>query len=308
MHNIFLEKINEYSTITIFRHVNPDFDALGSQFGLQTWLKDNYPDKNVYCLGTDEMRNDFHPHSDVVEDSIVKESFAIILDCSDTDRIDDKRFMLAKESFRIDHHPNGNCNSTFEIVKTDYASTSELLVELFKYSNKDFSSEAANYLYRGIIADTLSFKTNNTSSKTLELASYVVSKGVNIAQANLDVFDISKDGYLIANHIRNNANYDIDGLAYIIVNKLERDKLGLSSRQVKDFVAEFHGVKEFKIWAIFAENDEGIYEGSLRSKNATINDIANKYHGGGHKNACGVKNLTLYEVHALLKELQERID
>ena len=40
-----LEKIEEYSKIIVFRHEMPDFDALGSQFGLFTWLKDNFKNK-----------------------------------------------------------------------------------------------------------------------------------------------------------------------------------------------------------------------------------------------------------------------
>lgn len=42
------EQIQQYDTIIIHRHVRPDPDALGSQFGLKEYLIAKYPTKNVY--------------------------------------------------------------------------------------------------------------------------------------------------------------------------------------------------------------------------------------------------------------------
>ena len=55
------------------------------------------------------------------------------------------------------------------------------------------------------------------------------------------------------------------------------------------------------------ENGKTLYDGSLRSKTAVINDIAEMFHGGGHKNASGVKNLTQDDIHKLLVLMNERI-
>ena len=46
-----LSAIKRYDRIAIFRHEKPDFDALGSQLGLATWIKDNFPNKEVHVLG-----------------------------------------------------------------------------------------------------------------------------------------------------------------------------------------------------------------------------------------------------------------
>ena len=55
------------------------------------------------------------------------------------------------------------------------------------------------------------------------------------------------------------------------------------------------------------ENGRRVYNGSLRSKNRTINDIANKYQGGGHRFACGVKGLYEETIQSLLQDLCERV-
>ena len=39
--NKFIEIVEKYETIALFRHQNPDGDALGSKVGLALWLKKN---------------------------------------------------------------------------------------------------------------------------------------------------------------------------------------------------------------------------------------------------------------------------
>ena len=46
----FLEQVKKYDRIAVFRHIMPDFDALGTQFGLATWLKENFPEKEIKVL------------------------------------------------------------------------------------------------------------------------------------------------------------------------------------------------------------------------------------------------------------------
>ena len=50
-----------------------------------------------------------------------------------------------------------------------------------------------------------------------------------------------------------------------------------------------------------------IYNASLRSQQKPINDIANAFHGGGHRLACGVKGLTKETIEQLLTALLARI-
>jgi nanoRNase/pAp phosphatase (c-di-AMP/oligoRNAs hydrolase) len=42
--------IERYDRIVVFRHIKPDFDAMGTQMGLYTWLKDNFPRKKSTTL------------------------------------------------------------------------------------------------------------------------------------------------------------------------------------------------------------------------------------------------------------------
>ena len=48
---LIIAEINKANRIIIFRHEMPDYDALGSQMGLYTFIKENYPSKEVFYVG-----------------------------------------------------------------------------------------------------------------------------------------------------------------------------------------------------------------------------------------------------------------
>ena len=41
----FRELVEKYDRIAVFRHTNPDYDALGSQYGIVRFLRNRYPKK-----------------------------------------------------------------------------------------------------------------------------------------------------------------------------------------------------------------------------------------------------------------------
>ena len=47
-----IEKIEQYESIVIFGHINPDGDCFGSQIALKASLKEDYPKKNVTIYGS----------------------------------------------------------------------------------------------------------------------------------------------------------------------------------------------------------------------------------------------------------------
>ena len=52
MYKDLIDKIKEYQTIVIARHIGVDPDALCSQLALRDTIKLNYPDKKVLAIGT----------------------------------------------------------------------------------------------------------------------------------------------------------------------------------------------------------------------------------------------------------------
>ena len=128
-----LNAIKRYDRIAIFRHIMPDYDALGSQLGLEAWIKDNFKDKEVICLGDNHVT--FTPRlfreMDRVNDEWFKKPFlAIIVDVSNQSRIADPRFKKAKYKIKIDHHPITDKIFDVDITNTKMAAASELVLNM----------------------------------------------------------------------------------------------------------------------------------------------------------------------------------
>ncbi len=314
MNKDLFELINKFDVITIYRHVSPDSDALGSQFGLKQWILDTYPNKQVYALGINEKKSIdyFYPEMDYANDETIKQSLAIILDTANSERIDDQRFKLAKYRLKIDHHVLVESYADTEIVCEESGATCEILARLFMENEEKLSSQCAQYLYCGLIADTLRFSIASTSSDTLKAAAYLVQCGADVVEANKVIFSTSLKQFKFENFIRSNCNVKNGKLAYMIVRKEDYERFGLTFEEAKEKVFVMGGINEFEMWVLFTEkekdeNGNAIFNGSLRSKKEAINDIANKYHGGGHKLACGVKGLTEDTIQQLLTDLVLRI-
>lgn len=307
-----LTLIESYDIITIFRHEHPDCDAVGSQFGLKNWIKDNWPQKKVYALGVEYCRQGHcWPESDSCWNKDIENSIAIVVDTANFERIDDHSCQLADKIVKIDHHPNLHPFGNMQYVYVDGASTCEILADFFQQCPEQVvSQKTAEYLFRGMLTDTLSFRTSNTTSHSLEIAGWLSRYGVRIPELNRELFDQSMENFKFSNMLRNSVQIREGRLAYRIVSVQEMEEWDMPIREVKNFIEEFGHVYEFEIYAIFCEKKIGgksYYDGSLRSKHVTINDIAEQFHGGGHANACGVKDLSEEDLENLLDKLYERI-
>ena len=99
-----LNLIKKYDTITIFGHINPDGDCFGSSLALRELIKLNFPKKKVYSLaGTLPQLEERLSKPDIVlDDSIIKDSLAILVDVSETERVSDQRVLTAKQIIKIE--------------------------------------------------------------------------------------------------------------------------------------------------------------------------------------------------------------
>ncbi len=304
MYSDILEKIVEYKRISIFRHARPDGDCMFSALALYEFLKDNFKDKTVKIAGED--RFDLISRNDRISDRFIKNSLAIVLDTSTTERVDDPRFTDASYIIKIDHHPQTESYADLDKTRPAASSTCELLAKILL--SKDFkeyrlSDKACTYLYCGMLTDTLNFKTANVTSDTLRIASKIVKRG-NLMVSDLSEWVFNEDllSYQKTSKIRNYLEVN-DKYGYIILNKKDLEEIDIEPIDAKNRIEEIGNISDLNIWSFFVEID-GLYDGSLRSKRPyVINEIASRYNGGGHKNACGVKRLSVEMVEALNDEL-----
>ncbi len=306
--NLLLQEIEKYDSIVLYRHEHPDVDACGSQFGLKSWLNENYPSKKVYAFGEEVCTQRDFPANDIETKDIVQNSLAIVLDTANTARLDGKFYLDAKYLVKIDHHPNVEPYGDLMFVDSTYAAACELLTEFFsECTNQKISTKTAEYLYSGLLTDTLCFRTSNTTSNTLKMASILTSYGIKIAELNRILFDQSLSKFKFGCYIRNHIELIQDKIAYVILSKDILEEYNINPSSARSMIDELGHVKEFEVWMIFTEDQEGLYGASLRSKTISVSDIAQKYGGGGHLNASGIKNLNRKQLEEILDLFTARV-
>ena len=307
MYKTFLQLIKEYDQITLFRHARPDGDAMFSVLALYSFLKDNFKDKKVKVAGSDEY--EVINKMDRISDRYIKDSLAIIVDTSTQNRVDDQRFSLAKYKVKIDHHPIVDDFGDLNIVDHKTAACCELIARIL--FSKDFkgyiiSKDTCKYLYCGIVTDTLNLRTSSVTYKTLEIAAKLAKIGdLQVSDLVEYLMDKSMDTYLKVSKIRNYLKVE-EKFGTICLNQKELKKLEIGAQEAKNNIDEIGNISDLLVWSFAVEEEDGSYSVSVRSKRGyVVNLICQKYGGGGHANASGVKGLTKKQLNALQKELVE---
>ncbi len=307
MLNNILDSVQNFDTITIFRHQFPDMDAIGSQYGLQLALESLYPNKKIYCIGSKcNLHDRLGLHADEVDSEEIKSSCAIILDTSNAARIDDERYSLAKHSIRIDHHVQVETICEKEWIDAKASATCEMLALYFLDHNYQISKKASLLLYLGLTADNIRFTTNNVRCESFEAAKYLFSQGVDVTEVEKINFAISMKDYKYETKVRNHA-VQKNKFLYAIMEIEDYESLELDESSAKDKVYVLGGIEDIEMWALFTRMSDRIhYRASLRSKTIEIRDVACQFGGGGHMCASGIKNLTLEQVNEIIDVLSKR--
>ncbi len=300
--------IKKYQKIIIHRHFRPDMDAIGSQYGLALTLETNFPDKEIYVVGdTNEMV--YLSKMDEITDDYYQNALAIICDVSVSRMVSDERYKLASEIIIIDHHQNDTDIDNVSIFYKDpsFASASEMIVDFIKTFKLRVTPEAATYLYGGMVTDTGRFLYLNNASKTFELAAYITKFNPNFQDFYDYIYTETLQKRLTKNLF---AQFEITP-NHVAYRKNDHElilKSGLEFQAVsRGMVNQMAGIKEIPIWANFTEDIENnVVIGEFRSRGIIIVDIAKKYGGGGHNNACGATLKDWDEVDLVIKDLDER--
>ncbi len=285
-----LQQIIDHDTILLFRHSNPDGDALGAQFGLKNFIEENFPNKKVYAIGNETLQDNFAQLFPSLDNSksVSKNDkmLAFVLDTPNRERINDFLYKKAKTIIKIDHHPKVD---TFEMIAFQdetYSSTCEMLVELLhSFTDYKLSEQTAFYLLIGVITDTDRFKYDLATSKTLNNVAYIFDL---VDRNHLFALLYRKDlfAHQVGNKIFRKTKNLPSGLSYFIMSNHFAKKYGFQEKKVntKLFINDLLSPYETRI-AMFVSYDTSkqIWKGSLRSKTININPIAVKYNGGGHQ-------------------------
>lgn len=301
--------IESFDTIIIHRHSRPDMDAIGSQMGLYYLITTNYPNKKVYVVG-DENNLMYKAKMDEIDDNVFNGALSVIIDVAVSNLISDKRYELASRVLVIDHHRNDtDLDESLFYQQSDYTSACEILVDLVRTYKWTVTTEAATYIYAGMVTDTGRFQyiNNDNASRVFENASFITKFNPEIEQMYNFLYTEElarrKTKLLFSDFsiTSNNVAYRKNTKELIIESGLDIFSV---SRGMVNLMA---GIKEIPIWVSFTEDFENNkILAEIRSRDIVVVDIAKKYGGGGHNFACGASLKDFDEADLLLNDLNER--
>lgn len=300
-----LDKIKEYDTIIIHRHMRPDPDALGSQIGLRDIIRHNFPKKKVLATGFDEPTLAWIAKMDQVTDQDYQGALVVVTDTANTPRIDDERYKKGDFLIKIDHHPNDEVYGDLSYVDTNASSASEIVTDFALSCDLLLSTSAARVLYNGIVGDTGRFLYPATTSKTLKIASKLREFDFDFSamarQMDSFPFKIAK----LQGFIFEQLKIDKNGAACVTLTQEDLKRFDVTDTETAAIVGVPGKIDIVESWAIFVEQSDGHYRVRLRSKSHIINEIAKRHNGGGHPLASGANSYSLEENQAIYQEIQE---
>lgn len=282
------EAIKEYDRIIIHRHSHPDGDALGSQLGLATLIKDNFKDKEVYVVGDEATRLPFvEDGMDEIPDEYYRDALAIILDCGSARMICDERYQTAAKTVRIDHHIYCEKVADIDVVDSTFESACGMVAQFAKECELRLSVKSATLLYMGMVTDSGRFMFDAVSARTFSLAAFLMSQPIdlNTLYYNLYAEDFSE---IIENADNmHKIKFTEHNVAYIYTAREDLPENSEAAPVVSTgMVGLMRDIKGVFVWVNFTESDDGVHC-ELRSNRYNINPVAVKYGGGGHKKASG---------------------
>ena len=300
------EEILKYDTIVIARHIGVDPDALGSQFALKAAINVSFPEKKVFAVGTKSSRYNYFPKLDKYEETNNKDVLLIVCDTPDKKRIDISNIESFPNICKIDHHPLIDKFSELEYIDTSSSSAAELVLKFLTENNMTINKEIAIFILYGIISDTNRFLFN-TSADTLDIVSSLIRKySINTEEMYKNLYARPFSEIKFQGYISENLNLTENGFAYIIITNDTLIKYGVDSSSAGNMVNNYNNIDEVLVWALISEdikNDQ--FKFNIRSRGPIINNIAEKYNGGGHKLASGARVKTMDEVNMLINDLDK---
>lgn len=302
------KKIEEFDTIVIARHVGVDPDALASQLALRDSIKLTFPNKKVMAIGTGSAKFFHIGRLDRLEK--VNNALLIVVDTPDKRRVDSVDFSQFAYTIKIDHHPFVEEFCNIEYIEDTASSACEIIMNLILNTDLQCDSSIASTLYLGLTSDSNRFLFDSCTSNTFGLVSIFLDR------YNFELSEVYKKLYMrpmnevrLEGYIALNMNVTKNGLGYIQITDEVIKQFEVDSASAGNMVNNFNFINEMLVWATLTEdikNDQ--IRVSIRSRGPEINQIAEKFNGGGHKFASGVKLKNFDESMLLMKELDNLLE
>jgi len=252
-------------------------------------------DKQVKIVVTPKQGS-LSPEDITIEKSLPKYDLVIVLDTDNLDRLgslkqDHPDLFYEVPTINIDHHATNSYFAKVNWVEMGATSTAEMLVALIESLGRDeplIDADIATALLAGLIADTGSFRNQNTSPKALTIAAQLIAAGGRHRQVMEAMRTVSLSTLKIWGWALARAKEEV-AARFIWTSIAQEDAIKLDSHAGDGLIDELlKTISGVDFVLVLTEKDKKV-DGSLRAVKPTFDvaAIAKQFGGGGHRGAAG---------------------
>ncbi|WJV31830.1 DHHA1 domain-containing protein (plasmid) [Rossellomorea sp. AcN35-11] len=156
------------------------------------------------------------------------------------------------------------------------------------------------------MGDTGRFQYPNTTEQTLLYAGQLLSYNFSAQDFYKELYKESRSVAKLKGMALTHYELTENGVAYYVVSKETMEQLNVTAHEASNLVNCLSNIEGNHIWLFFIEADYG-YRVRIRSKEVAINKVAQKFGGGGHPLASGVKVENQEVGEQLIRALDEKL-
>lgn len=290
-------------SVVLTTHINPDGDAIGSQYALAAFLRGD--GRRLRVINRDPTPEflrfveapdlPVEPYDPARHDELLRQADLVILvDNSAPDRLGEMEPIMAEvaeHTLCIDHHPTRDARWGHNIVDVDSCATTAIIYELTRDAGWTPDQRTAEAIFVGLATDTGFFRFNSTTSTAYAIAAELVEAGVEPARIYREIHERNSLPFtLLLGHALAGLRIFAGGaIASVTITRDQVVELGAEEEDTAEITTPMLALDGVRVAALYRELADGRVKVSLRSKgDLDVHRLATEFGGGGHRNASGI--------------------
>ena len=282
------EILEQHDNFAILTHRFPDGDTLGSAYALCGMLQQK--GKKAKVLFNGKLLPEYHFLDDSVEHPDFQAETFVSVDVAEEKLLGELAQYKDNILLAVDHHETHCPFAEYYYVEPDSASAGEIIFELAKVMNIDFTKSVSNAIYTAVSTDTGCFRYSNVTVRTHLIAAELIQYGCENYKIDKAMFDtVPKNKKQLEAYILTNMEYyHNDEIALIYLSQATLDTFGFDNETVGSTSYITRTIAGVKVGITVRELDGTTFKISVRTNDGvSASKICNQFHGGGHDAAAG---------------------
>lgn len=287
--------------VTLFGHVNPDADALGSALALGRGLHERgatvrvsfgHPEETPHSLRELDVDGLVVPASEIP----AAPPMLVVCDTGSLQRLGalsdrvEETIAAGGDVIVIDHHVANSCYGTVRVIDETAEATVLIVLRLLDQLGVELDLPIARCLYAGLVTDTRSFR--YVRADTHRVAARLLEAGVDPDATTRTLMDTHPFGFIdMLASVLGRASLEPDearGLGFVHAAVRREQSEGLQNEDLDGVIDIIRTADEAEVAAVLKEIEPGHWSVSLRADSRIdVGHAAAACGGGGHRLASG---------------------